>query len=68
MKDIIEDAVPRDDVDRLVDAALAEPGRADDIKAILRTKIVAVGPVPVAASMTASDDDDPEDFWDNFPV
>lgn len=61
---------PTDDIDRIVAVLLNDPGRADDMKHLLRQKMkapssvrVAVPRVPVRAMA-----EDVEDMWDNVPV
>jgi len=69
MKDIVEHAQRPDDIDRIVDALLENPGSAGDIKALLRNKLTSPDVVRVArASISLSEEDDVEDFWDNVPV
>lgn len=70
MKDIVEPAGRRDDIDRIVDALLENPNRAADIKTLLRQKILAPDVVHVAHPVHDDrvHEDDPEDIWDNVPV
>ena len=63
-----------DDVDALVEALVAHPERADDVKALLRRKLAAPDVVRVlmpekAITDTPKDIDDSEDdLWDNVPI
>lgn len=59
-----------DDVDQIVDTLLADPGRAEDIKTILRKKLNVQNVVGFSARRSASTmpTDDVEDMWDNVPV
>ena len=75
MKDLTtcdSDVQIRDDIDRIVATILADPERAEDMKALLRLKMVApevlaaVPDVPVARRPAPEPDVD--DLWDNMPV
>lgn len=69
MKDMMEPAQRRDDIDRIVDALLENPDSAGDIKALLRNKMTSPDVVRVAwAATTPAPEDEVEDFWDNVPV
>lgn len=62
-----------DDVDLLVDTLIADPGRADDVKAALKRRITRPQVVDLRravreASPKAVDEDDVADLWDNVPV
>lgn len=66
---MIEPERMSDDIDRIVDALLANPANAGDIKTILRSKLGAPDIVHVVhAAPRTQDADDVEDFWDNVPV
>ena len=59
-----------DDIDRIVAALIADPARADDMKALLRQKLSA-SHRPTEAGVDrggAHDSRDVEDMWDNLPV
>ena len=64
----------RDDVDEIVDALVADPSRASDVKALLKRKIAApdivrmVVPRAANAKFAVADDDAEDDIWDNMPV
>lgn len=72
LKDNVEHGHGRDDIDRIVDALLANPDRISDIKTLLRSKITSPDTVrvayPVAEPELAEADTDSDDFWDNVPV
>jgi hypothetical protein len=59
-----------DDVDRIVDALVADPTRAEDLKSVLRSKLVAPDAVRVALPFRAVSvaSEEAEDMWDNVPV
>ncbi|MEL7027230.1 MAG: hypothetical protein AAGO57_08395, partial [Pseudomonadota bacterium] len=69
MKDIMEPGRERDDIDRIVEALLDNPERAQDIKNLLRQKMNAPDVLRVMSATAAERPDDPEpdsdDFWDN---
>jgi len=66
---MIEPERMSDDIDRIVDALLANPASAGDIKTILRSKLSAPDIVHVVhAAPLPHGADDLEDFWDNVPV
>lgn len=59
-----------DDVDRIVDSLLADPDRAEDVKSLLRRRLMDPGPVrfkPVVIPRSQASED-VEDMWDNVPV
>ena len=64
----------QDEVDEIVDALVADPTRANDVKAILRHKISAPDIVRMVAPKTANvkaavtDEDLDDDIWDNVPI
>ena len=72
LKDNMELANGVDDIDRIVDALLANPERVSDIKTLLRNKMIAPETVhvvrPVAAASTVEDESDLDDLWDNVPI
>ncbi len=59
-----------DDVDRIVAALIADPTRADDIKEMLRRKILAPDAVRVVLPFRPRQlvEDDADELWDNVPV
>ena len=64
----------QDEVDEIVDALVADPTRANDVKAILRHKISApdivrmVAPKAANAKSVVTDEDLDDDIWDNVPI
>ncbi|MBT8418737.1 MAG: hypothetical protein KJO42_14975 [Silicimonas sp.] len=60
----------QDEVDRIVDTLLANPGHAEDIKSQLRRRLREDPVVRVVAAnySTPSIRDEVEDMWDNVPV
>lgn len=64
----------QDEVDEIVDALVADPTRANDVKAILRHKISAPDIVRMVAPKTGSaraaitEEDLDDDIWDNVPI
>lgn len=72
MKDLPTTATGDDDIDRIVDALVADPTRADDIKCLLRGKIAAPDSVnvafPAARYSAAVAQTDVDDMWDNVPI
>ncbi|MGI9393855.1 MAG: hypothetical protein ACR2OY_04355 [Boseongicola sp.] len=64
----------QDEVDEIVDALVADPTRANDVKAQLRRKIAAPDIVQLVVPRTAEhkpatgEDDPDDDVWDNMPV
>ncbi|MGI9388961.1 MAG: hypothetical protein ACR2O1_02790 [Boseongicola sp.] len=64
----------QDEVDEIVEALVADPTRANDVKALLRRKIAAPGVVQLVVpskegqkSVVIEEDSD-DDVWDNMPV
>jgi len=63
-----------DEVDEIVDALVADPTCASDVKALLRHKIAApdivrlVAPKAPSAKTAVAEDDSDDDVWDNMPV
>ncbi len=62
-----------DDVDALVDTLVRDPSKADDVKAVLKSRILKPQPVnlksePAVAKANFEDDQDDDDLWDNVPV
>jgi hypothetical protein len=59
-----------DDVDQIVAALIADPTRADDIKEMLRRKILAPDAVRVVLPFRPRQlvEDDADELWDNVPV
>ena len=72
LKDNVEPGNGRDDIDRIVDALLANPDQISDIKTLLRHKLSAPETVhvarPAAVPVPADLAEDVDDFWDNVPV
>lgn len=76
MKDLPHPERERDDVDHLIDALVADPGSAEDVKTLLRHKMAAPGVVAVAPSTlkkpceatAAEADEDVDELWDNVPI
>jgi hypothetical protein len=62
MKQIQTRLRPRDEIDSFVDGLLADPSRADELKADLRRRFRVVAPADQDV------DDDSEDLWENVPV
>lgn len=56
-----------DDVDRIVDAVLADPSRAEAAKVMLRRKILG-GETVHLVPPSVSDHEQADDLWDNVPV
>jgi hypothetical protein len=61
MKDFHE----HDEIDRLIDGLLANPGRVREVKARLRRQVRVV---PRAVPAAPDDSADPDEYWDNVPV
>lgn len=59
-----------DDIDRIVDALIADPSRAEDMKSILRGKMRSPGKVKVAFAAPGLTEAalEAEELWDNVPV
>ena len=60
-----------DDVDALVEALVADPSRAEDVKALLRERLaMPSADRPTSASVIAlvRDSAYEDDLWDNVPV
>ena len=61
-----------DDIDKIVDALVADPSRADDIKSLLRGKLAAPESVNVAyaapSARAVPAQTDLDDMWDNVPI
>ncbi len=59
------------DVDEIVEALVADPSCAEDVKALLKQKLAAPDVVrmiaPKRQAPTAANDD-AEDLWDNVPI
>lgn len=71
LKDIVEPDHTPDDIDRIVDALLESPDRADDLKTLLRRKMTSPEVVHVMRALRAeppAEDADTDEFWDNVPV
>jgi len=64
----------KDEVDEIVDALVADPTCANDVKAILRHKISApdivrmVAPKAGIAKVAITDEELDDDIWDNLPI
>ena len=64
----------QDEVDDIVDALVADPTRASDVKAMLKRKIAApdivhmVAPRRAPAKAGVAEDDTEDDLWDNVPI
>ncbi len=64
----------QDEVDKIVDALVADPTRANDVKALLKRKIAApdivtmVIPRATPSKVAVSEDESEDDLWDNVPV
>ena len=64
----------QDEVDDIVDALVADPTRASDVKALLKSKIAApdiiqmVAPRRPPAKAVVAEDDTEDDLWDNVPI
>ncbi len=64
----------QDEVDDIVDALVADPTRASDVKALLKRKIAApdivhmVAPRAAPAKAAGAEDDTEDDLWDNVPI
>ncbi len=64
----------QDEVDDIVDALVADPTRASDVKALLKRKIAApdivhmVVPRAAESKAAVAEDDTEDDLWDNVPV
>lgn len=71
MKDNADPHRAGDDIDRIVEALLANPDQSASIKTLLREKLGAPDLVQVAyaaAAVLNDDSDDADDFWDNVPI
>jgi len=74
MKEYMKQPHSQDEVDEIVDALVADPTRADDVKAMLRHKISApdivrmVAPKVGIAKDAVTDEESDDDIWDNLPV
>lgn len=60
----------RDDVDRIVDALIAEPGQSEHFKSLIRSKMADPAAVVTPFRMTrrVASAEDIDDMWDNVPV
>ncbi len=64
----------KDEVDDIVDALVADPRCANDVKALLRRKIAApdivhmVAPRVPSSKTSVSGEESDDDVWDNMPV
>ena len=64
----------KDEVDEIVDALVADPTCANDVKAMLRRKIAApdiihmVAPKVPSSKNSVSEEESDDDVWDNMPV
>lgn len=73
MNDLAGHPMDAEYVERLIDQAVADPNRVDDVKMLLRHKMTSpkglevVEPSPVQAP-AAVDEADEDDLWDNVPV
>ena len=59
------------DVDEIVEALVADPTCAEDVKALLKQKLAAPDVVRMIApkpTRTAAANDEADDMWDNVPV
>lgn len=61
MKQTLKVLRPADDIDGLIDEALADPSRADELKRLLRSRLHAV-------ESAARDTSEEPDLWENVPV
>jgi hypothetical protein len=74
MKKYMKQPHSKDEVDEIVDALVADPTRANDVKAILRHKISApdivrmVAPKSRIAKVAVTDEEADDDIWDNLPI
>lgn len=69
MKDLTASTGNHDDIDVIVDALLKNPESADDIKTLLRQKILAPRKVRVLkAKVERAKVIEQDEFWENFPV
>jgi hypothetical protein len=68
MKDISGFDPLVDDIAILIDTAVADPARADEIKRQIMTRVALRTGLPAQTSDTVTDADDGEDLWDNVPL
>ena len=57
-----------DDISILIDAALADPVRAEEIKRQIMIRLALRSGSGAQPSDSAPAEDDTEDFWDNVPL
>ena len=63
-----------DEVDQIVDALVADPSCASDVKMLLRRKIAApdivhmIAPRPAGVKAAITEGEAEDDMWDNMPV
>lgn len=68
MKDMIETPGAVDDIDRIVNGPIESFPETETVTSVPRAKLLAAEEARKRAALSASADDDPEEFWDNFPV
>lgn len=68
MNDMIEAPGTVDNIDRIANTLIEDPLRTKATKPIRHNQIAPVEAARTRPALPASDDDDPDEFWDNFPV
>lgn len=69
MKDLAGHLMDAEYVERLIDQAVADPDRIDDVKMLLRHKMSSPNVLEVVAPQPARVHEmDEDDLWDNVPV
>ncbi|SFP72797.1 hypothetical protein [Tranquillimonas alkanivorans] len=63
----MKDFVQRDEIDRLIDLVLAQPARAEEVKAVLRARLSGAPTLRLVAAPDAEPEAD-DDTWDNVPI
>jgi hypothetical protein len=57
-----------DDIDALIDEAVADPSRADVVKTRVRHRLARRLAVPLPHAVEELQGEDAEDLWDNLPL